>query len=72
MAPAGTVSGYRVYYGNGSRSYLQVKGAGVPVAAPALTLANLPRGATYYFAVTALDPAGVETDYSAEVSKTIP
>jgi hypothetical protein len=31
----------------------------------------MPTG-TYYFAITAYDPAGNETDFSSEVNKTVP
>jgi fibronectin type 3 domain-containing protein len=33
---------------------------------------NLTQGATYYFAVTAIDAAGQESAYSAEDTKLIP
>ena len=71
-APAGTVAGYRVYYGTASRSYSQAFGSGTYVTTTTSTLSGLPSGNTYYFAVTAVDAAGVESDYSAEASKLIP
>ena len=71
-APAGTVAGYRVYYGIASRSYSQAFGSGTYVTTTTSTLSGLPSGNTYYFAVTAVDAAGVESDYSAEASKLIP
>lgn len=66
------VRGYRVYYGTSSRTYAQARGSGIDVGG-ALTYAvsNLQAGRTYYFAVTAYDGAGNESDYSPEVSKSI-
>jgi fibronectin type 3 domain-containing protein len=72
VAPAGTVSGYRVYYGTASRSYGQALGGGIFTKTPSYTVSNLASGATYYFAVTAVDAAGVESEYSTERSKTMP
>jgi fibronectin type 3 domain-containing protein len=71
-APAGTVAGYRVYYGTASRSYTQALGGGAYVTATTWTISTLPGGHTYYFAVTAVDTSGVESAYSAEATKAIP
>jgi fibronectin type 3 domain-containing protein len=65
------VVGYRVYWGTASRSYGQARGNGTETSATAHTVGNLPAGRTYYFAVTAYDAAGTESDYSAEASKTV-
>jgi hypothetical protein len=35
------------------------------------TISNLPKGQTYYFALSAYDNAGNESSLSAEVSKTL-
>jgi len=66
------VQGYRVYYGVSSRTYAQSKGAGIDVGGSVSHIAgSLQTGRTYYFAVTAYDGVGNESDYSAEVSKVV-
>jgi hypothetical protein len=61
------LAGYRLYYGTASRSYYRTVevagGTSVPVA-------DLDPGTTYYFAVTAYNTAGLESDFSNEVSHT--
>lgn len=59
------LAGYKAYYGLASRSY----GGGIPVAAnqTGTLLTGLGSG-TYYFAVTAYDTAGLESEYSTEVA----
>ena len=60
------LAGYRLYYGNASRSY----SATVPVGnVTTYTITGLPAG-TFYFAVTAYNTAQAESSYSNEVSKT--
>ena len=71
-APAGSVSGYRVYYGTSSRSYDQEKGAGLFVTNTTASVPNLNSGTTYYFAVTAVTAGGAESTYSSEATKAIP
>jgi fibronectin type 3 domain-containing protein len=67
------VAGYRVYYGTGSRNYAQAKGAGVNAGGcTTYVVTGLDRGRTYYFAVTAYDASGNESDFSNEASKAIP
>jgi chitodextrinase len=67
------VVGYRVYYGNGSRDYMQAWGTGAQAGnCTTYVVTNLNRGATYYFAVTAYDASGNESDFSNEASKSIP
>jgi hypothetical protein len=62
------IAGYKLYYGNASESYSQV----IDVANTTLyTVNNLTNGNTYYFAVTAYDTSGYESEHSNEVSKTI-
>jgi len=61
------VAGYNVYYGTGSGDYTQVVDAGNQASA---TISNLSDGSTYYFAVTAYDPNGLESLPSGEVSYT--
>jgi fibronectin type 3 domain-containing protein len=65
-----TVTGYRVYYGTTSKTY-QAKGSGLDASsAMNYVVPNLTVGKTYYFAVTAYDAAGNESDFSAEATKT--
>lgn len=67
------VAGYRVYYGTGSRDYAQAKGSGLDAGnCTSYVVSNLGRGSTYYFAVTAYDASGNESDFSNEASKSIP
>lgn len=64
------VQGYRVYYGLGTRAYLQAFGQGMDTGtSTTFSVSGLEAGQTYYFAVTAYDSAGNESDYSAEVAK---
>jgi fibronectin type 3 domain-containing protein len=62
------LAGYNVYYGTASENYSQSIDAGNTTT---YTVANLADGLTYYFAVTAYDISGNESEYSNEVSKTI-
>ncbi|MFQ5598095.1 MAG: fibronectin type III domain-containing protein, partial [Nitrospiria bacterium] len=60
------LAGYKVYFGNASRTY------GTPITLgnqTSYTVTGLGLG-TYFFAVTAFDGAGNESTFSAEVSKT--
>lgn len=67
------VVAYRVYSGTAPRSYQQARGSGVEVGTSSTyVFGGLQRGQTYYFAVTAYDAAGNESDFSAEASKTLP
>ena len=61
------ISGYKVYYGNSSRSY----STAITIAnQTTYTVTGLANG-TYYFAVTAFDASGNESDFSNEVSDVI-
>jgi hypothetical protein len=64
-----TVAGYTVFYGSASRSYTNSVNAG---AATSATLSGLVPGATYYIAATTYETNGLQSDYSAEVTVTIP
>ena len=65
--------GYRLYYGLGPGAFLQAPGEGLSVGnVPTFTLTGLSSGTTYYFGVTAYDTANIESDYSSEVSTTVP
>jgi fibronectin type 3 domain-containing protein len=67
------VTGYRVYWGTGSRTYQQALGSGASASAgTSHVVRSLPSGGTYYFAVTAYDASGTESAFSAEATKTIP
>lgn len=62
------LAGYRVYYGSSSGVYTNF----VEVGAVNLgTIPNLKDGAVYFFAVTAYNSEGLESDYSNEVALTI-
>jgi hypothetical protein len=63
-SPSASVAGYRVYWGTNSRAYFGVTNAGL-----ALTQAVvLPRRGRWFFAATAYDTNGLESDFSSEVS----
>jgi hypothetical protein len=63
------VLGAIVYWGNASRNYPYHTNVGNVTRA---TVNGLQTGLTYYFAVTATNSAGLESDYSNEVSTSIP
>jgi hypothetical protein len=63
------LAGYRIHYGSSPSSYTQR----ITITNPGITtyvVENLPAG-TWYFAATAYDTAGLESDYSNAGSKTI-
>lgn len=65
----GEISGYRVYYGPGSGDYqreVDIANDGSPNGV--VTVADLPRGKTYYFVLTAYDTEGRESLYSPEIA----
>jgi len=66
--PLADLSGFNIYYGKSPLGYSEVIDTG---DVRTYTLQNMPAG-TYYFAVTAYDSAGNETDFSPEVNKSIP
>ena len=59
------LAGYKIYQGNSSLNYDFPTDAGNWTSC---TIGDLPEGETYYFAVTAYDIYGEESDYSNEVS----
>ena len=59
------LAGYRVYYGTASRRYTNVIDVGNHTYQE---ISGLKSGVRYYFAVTAYDLAGNESDFSEEVS----
>ena len=58
------VAGYRVYYGTNSRAYFCVTNAGLVLTQAVV----LPHGGRWFFAATAYDTNGLESDFSSEVS----
>ena len=60
-----SVAGYRLHYGTRSGEYTATIEAG---ASTEVTIEDLTPGQTYYFAVTAYDSEGDESEYSDEVS----
>lgn len=67
--PEPDIAGYILYYGSASRTYPQSTNVGNVTTA---TVQGLLDGSTVYFAVTAVNTAGLESDYSSEVSATLP
>ena len=65
--PVTGLVGYKVYYGTASRTYTHIIDVGT---VPSCTV-NFLSHTTYYFAITAYDSSGIESDYSTELSKTI-
>ena len=63
------LAGYRVYHGIASRNYATTTDVGNVTDA---IVSGLSPGATYFFAVTAYDTAGLESLFSDEVSYTVP
>jgi fibronectin type 3 domain-containing protein len=62
------VSGYKVYMGTVSQQYSQTLDAG---ANTTLLVGSLEFGTTYYFAVSAINNASVESDLSSELVVTV-
>lgn len=63
------IVGYKIYYGTASHTYHQVLVVGNVTSA---TIAGLDEGTTYYFAATAVDSAGNESDFSNETAVIVP
>jgi len=63
------VAGYNVYYGGVSRDYTNAISAGNSTQA---VVEGLVEGQSYYFAVTAYDVFGDESDYSGETVYIVP
>ena len=63
-SPSAGVSGYRLYWGTNTRSYQFVTNAGL-VLTQSVVLAHRGR---WFFAATAYDTNGLESDFSSEVS----
>lgn len=68
-SPSDTVVGYRIYYGLVSGNYTVQLEVGNQTSA---TVTNLIPARTYYFAATAYNTLGVESEFSEEVSARVP
>ena len=68
-SPDSAIGGYRLYEGAASRTYTNVIDVGNVTTA---TVTGLVDGVTYFFAVTAYDTNGLESDFSGEISYTVP
>ncbi len=67
-SPSAGVVGYRVHYGTRSGNYPQHIDVGL---ATNVEIPNLVEGTTYFFALTAYDAAGIESDASMEFVHTV-
>jgi Bacterial Ig domain/Fibronectin type III domain len=67
-SPDSAIAGYRLYEGVASQTYSNVIDVG---NATTVTVSNLVSGVTYFFAVSAYDTNGQESELSAEVSYTV-
>jgi hypothetical protein len=63
------ITGYTIYYGGASHTYTNSIAVGTATNA---TVPGLTDGVTYYFAATAVDDAGLESEYSNEASNAPP
>ncbi len=68
-SPDSRVTGYKLFYGQSSGNYSKVVDAG---GESSCTLSDIRRGWTYYFAAAAYDAKGNQSDYSEEISYTVP
>lgn len=70
-SPDTDLAGYKVYVGTQSGGYTFTGSPFTVGNVTGYTLNNLPKGQTYYFALSAYDTAGNESILSAEASKSI-
>ena len=63
-SPCACAAGYRLYYGTNTRSYQFVTNAGLVLTQSVA----LPHRGRWFFAATAYDTNGLESDFSSEVS----
>jgi|GEM_PF-1903203 len=70
-----SLAGYKIHYGTASRTYTEIIDIGNPDPVDGRihgSVSDLTEGTTYYFAATAYDQDGTESDYSAEIVYTVP
>jgi len=65
------LAGYKIYIGTASGTYSFLGSPFMTGKVTSYTVSNLPKGQTYFFAISAYDSAGNESLLSAEVSKSI-
>jgi hypothetical protein len=68
-SPASGIVGYNLYAGVASQTYTNMVSLGVVTNA---VLTGLTTGTTYFFSVTAVDAAGLESQFSNETSYSVP
>lgn len=68
-SPSPEVIGYKIYVGPSTRVYTNIVTLSNVLTC---TISNLNKGGTYFFTATAYDASGLESDYSNEVSYTVP
>ncbi len=68
-SPDASVVGYKVYYGGATGTYTNSAAVGNVTNA---TFTGLVNGTTYYFAASAIDGSGFESDFSNETVSTVP
>jgi hypothetical protein len=65
------LAGYKIYVGTASGTYGFSGSPFLAGTVTSYTISNLPKGETYYFAISAYDSAGNESVLSAEVSRSL-
>src|SRR5271169_5926799 len=65
---AANVASYNIYYGGAHADYTNKTSV---INSTNVTITGLVAGGTYYFAATTVSAAGIESQFSAEVSYTI-
>lgn len=63
------IVGYNIYYGTVSGKYIQRRT--VSTATTGVTIRNLPKNSRYFFAVTAFNAMGQDSEFSYEVAVTV-
>ena len=69
--PLRDLAGFMVYRGEVSGHYTHQIDVGLELSLDMTLVANLERGVLYFFAITAYDTAGNESDFSNEVSNVL-